>query len=107
GERFRAVAVHGISEAFADRIRQGFSPGPNHPARPLLAGARFAHVPDIAEVDDPISRAATELGGIPTTLFIPLRKDETLLGQIVAARREGRPVTPKKNPPPATLAAPA
>src|SRR3974377_991014 len=25
GAKFRAVAVHGLSEAFADRIRQGFS----------------------------------------------------------------------------------
>jgi len=45
GERFHAVAVHGLSEAFADRLRQGWVPGPNHPGRQLLAGARFVHVP--------------------------------------------------------------
>jgi signal transduction histidine kinase len=82
--------VHGIPQALADRLRQGFSPGPNHPSRPLLEGARFAHVPDIVEIDDPIARAAAELAGIRTTLFVPLRKDDTLLGQIVAARLEVR-----------------
>jgi GAF domain-containing protein/anti-sigma regulatory factor (Ser/Thr protein kinase) len=96
GERFRAVAVNGIAEELADQLRQGFRPGPNHPARPVLAGARFAQVPDIGEIDDPICRAAVELGGIRTTLFIPLRKDETMLGQIVAARREIRPFTDKE-----------
>ena len=88
GEKFRAVAVHRMPEAFADRVRQGFSPGPNHPSRRLLDGERFAQVPDWAEIDDPIARAAVELTGIRSTLFIPLRKDDRLLGQIVCARPE-------------------
>jgi two-component system NtrC family sensor kinase len=90
GEKFRAVAVHEISEAFADRLRKGFVPSPNHPSQPLLRGARFAQVHDCAEGDDPLVRAAFELAGIRTVLFIPLRKDGNLLGQIAAARREAR-----------------
>jgi two-component system, NtrC family, sensor kinase len=35
GTKFRAVAVHGLSEAFADRLRQGFSLPPNA-SRPAL-----------------------------------------------------------------------
>src|SRR5262249_8584536 len=58
GETFRAVAVHGVSEALEDRLRQGFRPGPTHPSRPLLEGARFTQVPDLREVDDPIAQAA-------------------------------------------------
>jgi two-component system NtrC family sensor kinase len=96
GEKFRAVAVHGISEAFANRLRQGFVPGPNHPSQPLLKSARFAQVPDCNEADDPLVRAAFELAGIRTVLFIPLRKDGILLGQIAAARREARPFTEKE-----------
>jgi two-component system, NtrC family, sensor kinase len=96
GEKFRAVAVHGISEAFADRLRQGFVPGPKHPSQPLLKGARFAQVPDCAGADDPLVRAAFELAGIRAVLFIPLRKDDSPLGQIAAARREAMPFTEKE-----------
>ena len=96
GEKFRAVAVHRMPEAFADRVRQGFSPGPNHPSLRLLDGERFAQVPDWAEIDDPIARAVVELTGIRSTLFIPLRKDDRLLGQIVCARPEVGPFTGKQ-----------
>ena len=88
GEKFRAVAVHGIAETFANRLRQGFVPGPNHPSQSLLEGARFAQVADCAEIDDPVTRAAFELSGIRTVLFIPLRKEGSLLGVIAAARRD-------------------
>src|SRR3974390_1942517 len=46
GAKWRAVAVRGLSEAFADRLRQGFVPGPNHPSQQLLKGPRFLQVPD-------------------------------------------------------------
>ena len=95
GAKFRAVAVRGVSEAFADRLRQGYIPGPNHPSRQLLQGARFAQITDWAEIDHPIARAALD-AGLRTTLFIPLRKDGTLLGQISANRREVRPFTEKE-----------
>ena len=96
GGRFRAVAVHGLAGAFADLLRQGYSPGPNHPSQRLLAGARFAHIPDMAAIDDPLARASFELSGIRTVLFSPLRKDGALLGQIAAARQEVRPFTEKE-----------
>src|SRR6516164_302386 len=70
GAKFRAVAVHGHSEAFADRLRQGaVSVGPNYPARRLLEGARFVQIPDHGAIDDPMSRAAFE-AGVRTSLFI-------------------------------------
>src|SRR6516164_144962 len=96
GQKMRAVAVHGLSEAFADRLRQGFVPGPNHPSRRLLEGARFVQVHDQGAIDDPMSRAAFELAGLRTTLFIPLRKDGILLGRITASRREVKPFTEKE-----------
>src|SRR6516225_12335199 len=96
GAKFRAVAVHGLSEAFADRLRQGaISPGPNYPARRLLEGARFVQIPDHGAIDDPMSRAAFE-AGVRTSLFIPLRKDGILLGRITASRREVKAFTEKE-----------
>jgi two-component system, NtrC family, sensor kinase len=96
GETFRAVAVHGLSSTFADQLRQGYVPGPNAPSRRLLEGARFAHVPDLGAIDDSVARAAAELSAIRTTLYIPLHKNGTLLGSIVAARQEVRPFTEKE-----------
>jgi PAS domain S-box-containing protein len=85
GEKFRAVATHGLYGTLPDWMRQPYRPGPNHPIRRLLEGARFAHASDWAEIDDPRARAVAE-SGLRTTLFIPLRKDNTLLGYIGASR---------------------
>jgi PAS domain S-box-containing protein len=95
GEKFRAVAVRGFPEAFGARLRQGFVPGPNLPHRRLLEGARFAQVADWAEIDDPLARASLD-AGVRTTLLIPLRREETLLGYIAASRAEVRPFTEKE-----------
>src|SRR5690349_9484793 len=96
GAKFRAVAVHGLSTALADLLRQGYSPGPNHPVSRLLDGKPFAHTPDLAEIDDPGSRRIVELGGTRTLLWVALRKDDRLLGLIAAARLEVRPFTEKQ-----------
>jgi two-component system, NtrC family, sensor kinase len=95
GEKFRAVAVHGLSEALAERLRQGYVPGRNHPSQRLLEGERFAQVPDWTEIDDPTARATLD-AGIRTTLFIPLRREEKLLGYIGASRTDVRPFTEKE-----------
>ena len=94
-EKFRAVAVHGMS-GLVDRLRQGYSLGPNNPLWPLLKGERFVHISDLAEIDDPISRSAVEIGGTRTLLCIALRNDDKLLGQIAAARREVRPFSERE-----------
>src|SRR5215470_416207 len=43
GDKFRAVALRGQSDAMAARLREGFSPGPKNPNRRILEGARFVH----------------------------------------------------------------
>ncbi len=96
GNAFRAVAVHGLSDEFAQRLRHGYVPGPNHQSLRLIAGERFVHTPDLREIDDPIAQAAFERSGIRTALFIPLRNDGRLIGKIVAARREVRPFSQKE-----------
>jgi class 3 adenylate cyclase len=96
GAKFRAVAVHSLPEPLARRLREGFAPGPNHPARRLIAGEDYFHVRDMAEIDDPIARATVEEGRMRTLLSVALRKDSKLLGRIVAARREVRPFSDKE-----------
>jgi GAF domain-containing protein len=96
GEEFRAVAVRGLPEAFADFLKKGFRPNPKHPQGGILRGERFVQIPDMAELDAPGSEAAVKLGGMRTALSVPLRKDGALLGQIVAARPEVRPFSDKE-----------
>jgi GAF domain-containing protein len=95
GEKFSAVAVRGLSETFAALLRKGVVPGPTLPHRRLLEGARFAQVPDWTEIDDPHARGAAG-AGFRTTLFIPLRRKERLLGYITAGRQQVRPFTEKE-----------
>jgi transcriptional regulator with GAF, ATPase, and Fis domain len=45
---------------------------------------------------DPMSRAAAEEGGVRTVLMVPLHKDSTLLGIIIAQRREVRPFSDRQ-----------
>ncbi len=52
GEYFRAVAMRGMSGPFADRLRQGVRGSQAATSRPLLAGERFVHIPDMAHLDD-------------------------------------------------------
>jgi signal transduction histidine kinase len=96
GERFRAVAVRGLSETFADMLRQG-SPASDNPATwPLLERGRFTHICDVAETDYSIARTGAALEGVHTLLCIPLRREDALLGMIASARREVRPFSEKE-----------
>src|SRR4051794_24083468 len=96
GQMFRAIATRGLPEKLVDGLRQGVRPGIAHPTSRLLDGADFIQVPDTSEVDDPMMRIAFQVGGIRTVLSVPLRKDDRLLGKIVAGRREVRPFTDKQ-----------
>jgi signal transduction histidine kinase len=66
-----------------------------------VEGESFSHIDDLSEVaaavpDDPLPRAAVDLGGIRSFLIVPLRKDGALLGAITAYRQEVRPFTAKQ-----------
>jgi len=69
----------------------------------LIAGARFVQIDDQAAelatqtiAPNPRMRLAVELDGIRTALFVPLRRNEVLLGMISCARHEVRPFTDKQ-----------
>jgi GAF domain-containing protein/HAMP domain-containing protein len=97
GEHFRAVATHGQTAEFAERLSQPFRPAPGGPQQRLLRGERLVHVPDVSVFADadPVGRAAVERG-IRTLLMLPLRKDDVLFGYIAANRLEVRPFSDKQ-----------
>jgi len=81
GEKFRGIAMRGFSEPMVEVLREGYIPGPNHPCRGLIDGARIAHCTDMAAVDDPGLRLGAKLSGIRTVAYVALRKDDALLGK--------------------------
>jgi class 3 adenylate cyclase len=93
GEKLRAVATRGLPEAQEKVIREPYAPELNSPLQGLIDGGRFVQFPNLAERDtqvpNPRSRIAVDLG-IRTLLFLPLRKDNLLLGLISAARTEAK-----------------
>ncbi len=96
GERMHAVAVHGASERFAETLRGGYPATESPASRSLLEGGRFVEITDAAQIDHIAFRTAAEVDGIRTVLFVPLRRDDALLGMFAAARREARPFTDKQ-----------
>ena len=96
GERLRALATRGLPASFEELVRGGYQPGPNDLHWQLLDGARFVHIADQAALDEPMHQKAVELGGFRTFLGVALRKEDTLLGRIVAARQEVRPFAEKE-----------
>ena len=96
GDHIRAFATRGLPGPFDELIRQGYRPGPDDPHWQLVDGARFVHVPDQASVVEPTHQKAVELAGIRTFLAVALRKENLLLGRIVAARKEVRPFSDKE-----------
>jgi GAF domain-containing protein len=96
GAQLRGVATRGLSERYAVLVREQRDNPPGSPRHRLLSGERIVHIPDCAAIDLPIPRAAFELEGVRTVLFVPLRKDGVLLGYITAYRQEVRPFSDKQ-----------
>src|SRR5258708_33568747 len=47
GERFLAVATHGMPERFAEVLRRPYRAEPSTPNYRLVRGERFVHIPDL------------------------------------------------------------
>jgi adenylate cyclase len=96
GQLFRAVAVRGLPEQLAEELRRGYRPELWPLTRPLVDGARLVHVPDLTQEEQVEGVRLAVASGSRTLLFIPLRKDDALLGTIVAVRQEVRPFGDKQ-----------
>ena len=102
GERFSAVALRQVPEAYAEFLSQApLRPVPFSGLGRVAAGESVAHFVDVAANEaygggDPALRALLELGRARSTVAVPLRKDNSVLGAITAYRQEVRPFTDKQ-----------
>jgi len=101
GQSFHPVASQHVPARFKEFIGAGIRFKPEDPFGCIVDGAPFSHIEDLSEVaaqypDDPLPRAAVDLGGIRTLLVVPLRSDNALLGIITAYRQDVRVFTEKQ-----------
>ena len=98
GEYFHAAATHGLPQQMAMFVRQPFPP--NRFLNELLCGEGILHIPHLrtaeADQDHELTRSIIEKTGVRTSLWVPLRKDGTLLGCITAFRMEVQPFSKRE-----------
>src|SRR5262249_39280939 len=96
------VASHIVPRACAEaRRRTPFRPAPGSPWGKLIRTKQTVQTADIAATQpyaerDPAVVDAVELGGVRTTVVVPMLKNSDLVGAIVIFRQEVRPFTDKQ-----------
>src|SRR5262249_30606988 len=102
GAALRVVASHNVPPAFAHARRRGpFHPHPGGPLGEVIRTKQPAQVADAAATQGyaehhPAVVDAVELGGVRTTVNVPMLKDNELIGIIAIFRQEVRPFTDKQ-----------
>jgi signal transduction histidine kinase len=104
GERFRRAAQRGFTPELAQWILTESDKYAEHPeglSRQMVAAKRPIHILDYRETvsyrsGHPSVVAAVELGGVRTSLGVPMQKEGRLLGAIVVSRPEVRAFTQKQ-----------
>src|SRR5262249_40148853 len=98
----RVVASHNVPRAFAEARRRGpFRPAPGSAFGKLIRTKQTVQTADIAATRpyaerDPAVVDAVELGGVRTSVAVPMLKNNDLVGAIVIFRQEVRPFTDKQ-----------
>ena len=103
GDGFRAIAMHDVPKAFAEKRRREpfFRPSAGSPMGRVMRTKQVAHIVDVtteqgyAEGDRALLELA-ELGGARTTVAVPMLNDNELVGAISIYHKEIRPFTDKQ-----------
>jgi two-component system NtrC family sensor kinase len=93
--------MYGVAAEFGAFLEQGVGPGPRAPIMRILRGERLVEIIDLKadqsyQAGEPLPRAAVEMGGFRSMIFVALVKDESLLGAFAIARQEVRAFTEKQ-----------
>ena len=103
-EALHIIASHNTPPAFEEARKRGGSylPNPEMGIGRMVAAKTVIHIANSAaeksytELRNPEIVTAVELGGVRTVLFVPMLKDNELIGAIVVYRQEVRPFTDKQ-----------
>src|SRR5262245_23176856 len=100
GERFHAIALHGVPQAFTEFVQKPMQPVSGGTFMQLIGGEAVHQIVDIANSElygsSPLRRAFVELGGAQTVLWVALRKDDALLGALAIYRQDIRAFSDKQ-----------
>ena len=102
GGGLRIVASHNVPPALAEaRRRAPIRPGPGTSLGEAIRAKHAVQVADLAATQayaerSPPTVAGVELGGVRTTVAVPMLKDNDLIGVIGIYRQEVRPFTDKQ-----------
>ena len=103
GEALHILASLNTPPAFAEfRKRSALRPGPEAPFGRMVATKTAVHVTDLSadpayiEQRAPTVVAAVELGSVRTILYVPMLKENELIGAFTLSRSEVRPFTDKQ-----------
>src|SRR5262252_8356246 len=100
--RLRVGATHDVPPAFAEaRRKEPFTPAPDASTGKVVATKQAVQVADLAATQsysdrNPVVVTAVEVGGVRTTLSVPMLKENALVGVISIYRKEVLPFTDKQ-----------
>jgi two-component system, NtrC family, sensor kinase len=102
GGALRVVASHNVPRAFAEARRRGpIRPAPGSAFGKLIRTKQTVQTADVAATRpyaerDPAIVDAIELGGVRTSVVVPMLKNNDLVGAIAIFRQEVRPFSDKQ-----------